>query len=69
MYDTIPTPAGSVQGHVLVEKMPPAMATITATIGYAATDAERLSMKSAGLMRISACKTVGGGIYRTEDRQ
>lgn len=54
MYETIPTPAGSVQGHVLVEKMPPAMATITATMGYAATDAERLSMKSAGFMRISS---------------
>jgi len=33
---------------VLVEKIPPAMATSRATSGYWATDVERLSMKSAG---------------------
>lgn len=33
---------------MLVEKIPPAMATSTATSGYWATEAESLSMKSAG---------------------
>lgn len=40
-YPTIPTPAGRVQGHVLVENKPPAIATRTATSGYCTTDADK----------------------------
>lgn len=32
-YPAIPTPAGRVQGQVVVENAPPAIATSTATIG------------------------------------
>jgi len=49
-YPTIPTPAGTVQGQVLVDRSPPAMATRIATSGYCAIAPARRSMKSAGFM-------------------
>ena len=50
MYPTIPTTAGKVQGQVLVERMPPAKATRSASAGYCPTEFANRSMKSAGFM-------------------
>jgi hypothetical protein len=47
MYPRIPTPAGRVQGDVLVENTPPAMATSSATNAYRVTELERRSARSA----------------------
>src|SRR5262249_10197751 len=53
-YPTTPTPAGSVQGQVLVESKPPSVATSNATEGYCATEADTLSMKSNGFISSGA---------------
>lgn len=47
---TTPTPAGNVQGQVLVERTPPISATSRAIDGYCSTEAETPSIKSNGFI-------------------
>lgn len=62
---TTPTPAGSVQGQVLVERTPPISAISKAIDGYCSTEAETPSIKSNGFINLFFYKKQGDPYKRS----